>query len=71
MAARNEARDETVAAFREAVNMTPARLGKWLATDESKSVGQSDGGESVRHASSRRVVKLLHTKKGNLTEGIP
>ncbi|MFF1445576.1 DUF3140 domain-containing protein [Streptomyces sp. NPDC058295] len=27
--------------------MTAGRLEKWLATEESKSVGQSDGGESV------------------------
>ncbi|WP_405962390.1 DUF3140 domain-containing protein [Streptomyces sp. NBC_00723] len=30
-----------------------------MATDESKSVGQSDGGESVGHASGRSIIKLL------------
>ncbi|WP_406261740.1 DUF3140 domain-containing protein [Actinacidiphila glaucinigra] len=63
-------RDRTVDAFEEAVNMTPARLEKWLATEESKSVGQSDGGgESVGHASGRRIVGLLRTKRGDLSDG--
>ncbi|MFD9433411.1 DUF3140 domain-containing protein [Streptomyces sp. NPDC060002] len=61
-------RDETVDAFHEAVNMTADRLEKWLATDESKSVGQSDGGESVGHASGRRIIRLLHTNKTDLTD---
>ncbi|WP_084468026.1 DUF3140 domain-containing protein [Promicromonospora sukumoe] len=33
--------------FDDVVNMTPAELERWLDTDESRSVGQSDGGESV------------------------
>ncbi|MEW1567284.1 DUF3140 domain-containing protein [Streptomyces sp. NPDC093509] len=68
MAARNEDADATVDAFGEAVNMTALQLEKWLATDESKSVGQSNGGESVGHASGRRIVKLLHTNKTDLTD---
>ncbi|PSL47110.1 uncharacterized protein DUF3140 [Saccharothrix carnea] len=54
--------------FDEAVNMTAAELERWLNTDESKSVGQSTGGESVGHESGRRIVELLRTKKGELTE---
>ncbi|MFJ9037803.1 DUF3140 domain-containing protein [Streptomyces sp. NPDC102406] len=62
-------RRDTVDAFGEAVNMTPAALKKWLATDDSKSVGQSDGdGESVGHASGRRIVALLEKKKADLTD---
>jgi hypothetical protein len=50
--------------------MTAAELEKWLATDESRSVGQdSDGsGESTGHASGRRIVDLLRTKKDDLTD---
>ncbi|KUL47501.1 DUF3140 domain-containing protein [Streptomyces sp. A1499] len=48
--------------------MTAGRLEKWLETDESKSVGQSDGGESVGHASGRLIVRLLHTNKADLTD---
>jgi Protein of unknown function (DUF3140) len=56
--------------FGEAVNMTASELEKWLGTDESRSVGQdSDGsGESTGHASGRRIVELLRTKKDDLTD---
>ena len=55
-------------AFHEAVNMAPAELEQWLATPESLSVGQKkDGGESVGHASGRRIVGLLRTRKPDLT----
>ncbi|MBJ2122225.1 DUF3140 domain-containing protein [Arthrobacter sp. MSA 4-2] len=54
--------------WREAVNMSAAELKKWLDTDESLSVGQKDGGESVGHASGRRIVDILETRKSDLTE---
>ncbi|MEU4807147.1 DUF3140 domain-containing protein [Actinosynnema sp. NPDC023587] len=55
--------------FTESVNMTAGELERWLASDESKSVGQSDGGgESVGHESGRRIVELLRKKKAELTE---
>ena len=54
--------------FGEAVNMTAGELEEWLATDESQAVGQKDGGgESTGHASGRRIVTLLRTKKSDLT----
>jgi hypothetical protein len=70
MAAKQQGddRDEIVSAFEEAVNMTAGRLEQWLATDESRSVGQSDGGESVGHASGRRIVELLRTRKADLSD---
>ncbi|MFB7999992.1 DUF3140 domain-containing protein [Streptomyces sp. NPDC056002] len=69
MAAQQDTeRDETVSAFHEAVNMTAGQLEKWLATYESKSVGQSDGGESVGHASGRRIIKSLKTNTSDLTD---
>jgi hypothetical protein len=50
------------------VNMTATRLERWLATDESQSVGQKDGGgESTGHESGRRIVGLLRTKQADLT----
>jgi hypothetical protein len=63
--------DDTYAEFRDAVNMTGGELEKWLKTDESKSVGQkpSSGAESVGHDSGRKIIKLLGTKKGDLTSG--
>jgi hypothetical protein len=54
--------------FGEAVNMTAGELEKWLDSDESREVGQKDdGGESTGHASGRRIVDLLRTKKDDLT----
>ncbi|MGW5733180.1 MULTISPECIES: DUF3140 domain-containing protein [Streptomyces] len=63
----NDGRDDTISEFKKAVNMTAGQLEKWLTTDESKGVGQSkNGGESVGHASGRRIVTLLRTKKADL-----
>ena len=55
--------------FREAVNMSPAELEKWLGTDASKAVGTTEdgAGESVGHASGRRIVEIRRTKKDDLT----
>ncbi len=63
-------------AFREAVNMAPRELETWLDTEESRSVGWSDGakkegpagGESVGHHQGRRIVEIKHTKKADLTD---
>lgn len=63
-------RDDVRKAFADVVNMAPKRLEEWLATDESKAVGQQkDGaGESVGHESGRRIVTLLRTRKDDLTD---
>ena len=56
--------------FRDAVNMTPSELETWLGTDESKAVGQKEGGgESVGHGSGQRIVTLLRTKQDDLSDG--
>ncbi|MFI6090677.1 DUF3140 domain-containing protein [Streptomyces sp. NPDC051218] len=69
MTQQDDGRDKNIRDFKEAVNMSPAALEKWLETDESKSVGQSkNGGESVGHASGRRIVDLQRTKKGDLSD---
>lgn len=61
--------DDVRREFREAVNMTAGELEEWLASDESQAVGQKDGGgESTGHASGRRIVELLRTKKDDLTD---
>jgi hypothetical protein len=56
MAKSNE---QVVQEFNEAVNMTRQELEDWLQTDESKSVGQSDGGESKGRKSGRKIVEIL------------
>ncbi|WP_454048733.1 DUF3140 domain-containing protein [Cellulomonas sp. Marseille-Q8402] len=55
--------------YRDAVNLTPAELERWLDTDESRSVGQKEGGgESVGHRSGRRIVELARTHQADLTD---
>ena len=44
-------RQQIIQGFDEAVNMSPKELEEWLETEESKSVGQSDGGGSPRATS--------------------
>jgi hypothetical protein len=69
----DEKRAETWAAFNKAVNMAPATLKGWLDTEESHAVGWkgADGkgtGESVGHASGRRILKIKAKKKADLTD---
>ncbi len=74
MSAMTEADKKQVRAdFAKAVNMTPAALGTWLDTDNSKAVGWKgeDGqgaGESVGHKEGRRIVELKGKKQADLTD---
>ena len=36
-------RQKTIADFKQAVNMTAAQIGKWLASEDSRRVGQKHG----------------------------
>jgi hypothetical protein len=59
-AAAVDERQTTVRRFRRAVNMTADELAAWLRTQESRAVGEKPGGgESIGHASGRRIVELL------------
>jgi len=65
----NDDRQQTIDEFGDAVNMTRKELEDWLQTDESKSVGQSDGGgESKGHESGRKIVELLEKNKSDYTD---
>ena len=67
--AHDEDHDTIRRQFADAVNMTASELERWLATEESRSVGQKDGGgESTGHASGRRIVELLRTKEADLSD---
>ena len=66
-------RDKVRKDFDEAVNMTASEISKWLTSKESKSVGWKgkDGkgsGESVGHASGRRIVAILGKQKADLSD---
>ena len=65
----NDDRQQTVDEFEGSVNMTRKELEDWLQTDESQSVGQSDGGgESKGHESGRMIVDILKKNKSDYTD---
>ena len=66
-------RDKVRKDFEDAVNMTASEITKWLTSKESKSVGWKgkDGkgsGESVGHASGRRILAILGKKEADLSD---
>jgi len=66
-------RDKVWREFGAAVNMVPAELEAWLESAESRKVGWKgpDGkgaGESVGHASGRRIVAILRTRRAELDD---
>jgi len=65
----NDKKEEVYQDFKDKVNMAPKELEEWLQTEESKSVGKDDGdGESVGHKSGKRIIKIKHTNKNDLTD---
>ena len=54
--------------FRDVVNMSPSELESWLDTEESRSVGDTNGGESTGHRSGRRIVEIRPKTVDELTE---
>lgn len=56
-------RSGIAADFAAAVNMDAGELEAWLETPESRRVGfrREGGGESVGHASGRRIVRILRS----------
>ena len=66
--ADDQDRDELFTTFNDKVNMAPKELEDWLDTDESQSVGDSDGGESTGHKSGRKIVDIKRTNKADLTD---
>lgn len=63
-----KSREEIWSEWRDLVNIAPAELENWLATEESKSVGDSDDGESTGHKSGRRIVNIKRTNKDELSD---
>jgi Protein of unknown function (DUF3140) len=68
--AQRDDHEEIRRKFHEVVNMTPEEIEEWLETAESRKVGlKRDGGESVGHASGRRIVGILRTREADLDGG--
>lgn len=64
-----KSRDEIWSEWQDLVNMAPSALKDWLATDESRAVGDTGGeGESTGHKSGRRILRIKAKKKADLTE---
>jgi hypothetical protein len=62
-------RSRIAADFSAVVNMSAEALEAWLETEESVKVGwKKDGGESVGHASGRRIVVILRTPADSLAD---
>ena len=56
-------RVKVAADFADVVNMSKSELEQWLATPESGRVGfKPGGGESVGHASGRRILAILRKR---------
>lgn len=69
MARGTDSKDDTWKRFKETVNMTARDLEKWLQTEQSQRVGQKRGkGEATGHASGRRIVEILRSKRADLTD---
>lgn len=60
-------RDDVYSEFYELVNLQPKELEEWLDTEESRGVGDSDGGESTGHRSGRRIVAIKRKAKAELS----
>ena len=72
-----EDRKAIAAEFHNLVNIPPARLRHWLASEESRSVGMTPKGErvtgtaqgeAVGHHMGERILQIRVTKSGELTD---
>ena len=54
--------------WRELVNMAPKELEEWLATEASRTVGDSASGEATGHRSGRKILQIKRTKKDDLSD---
>lgn len=70
-------REQTIAEFRTVVNMAPATLRKWLASEASQSVGMTRDGEKVTgkggkeavgHHMGERILEIKAVRQAELTE---
>jgi Protein of unknown function (DUF3140) len=61
--------EQVVEEFDKAVNMSRKELEEWLETEESKEVGQKDGGNEAKgHESGRKIVEILGKNKSDYSD---
>jgi|GEM_PF-182803 len=69
VAEQREQMQDKIAEFEAAVNMTAHEIEHWLATAESKSVGQkNEAGEIKGRKSGQHMVEILNKPKSNYTD---
>lgn len=66
--ASSKSKDQIWSEWQDLVNMAPAELEDWLETEASRSVGDSESGESTGHKSGRRIVNIKRTNKDDLSD---
>lgn len=54
--------------WKDLLNISPAELEDWLATEESKSVGDAKDEESTGHRSGRQILEIKRTRKDELSD---
>ncbi len=65
----SKSNEQVIEEFDEVINMSRKELEDWLETEESKEVGQKDGGgESKGHESGRRILAILEKNKSDYTD---
>ena len=64
------AQAEVLKEFKKLVNMTPGQIEKFLHTKDSTEVGfkKSGKGESIGHASGRRIIEIKGKKSADLSK---
>ncbi|PVA07823.1 DUF3140 domain-containing protein [Thalassorhabdomicrobium marinisediminis] len=64
----DKSREEIWCEWRDLVNMAPKEIEDWLATDESKSVGDTGDADSTGRKSGKRIIEIKRTNKDDLTD---
>lgn len=66
----DETDDQIYSEFKKLTNMSPSQLDRWLESEDSKRVGNkpSGKGESIGHASGRKIIRIKTTPKDELTD---
>lgn len=64
----SKSRDKIWQEWRDLVNMSPGEIEDWLATPQSKSVGDTGDEHSTGRASGHRIIDIKHSRKADLDD---